>query len=319
MSKYTTELRFICETEAGLTESVGFSEVENVIAEALPKIFDFDFPIFDEDYRETLETKIIRHYYTREIGLETYGLWKLKLATKLNEIMPYYNKLYESELYKYNPLYDVNLITSNTGKKTGESAQSDSRTNERTGNDISKNSEENSEAQSNSTTSKGSRSIENKGLETNAGSSESIGSKDNLAVDAYSDTPQGTLLNVMNEAYLTNARKVTDTGGTTERGNTTGVSNSESTQSEDNDQSVSESRSRVNSRNADRTNAYNENSRNTGTAIANNNTTENYVTHVMGKSAGTNYARMIKDFRDNLLNIDMDIIRELSDLFMLIW
>ena len=33
MSKYTTEVRFICETAAGLVESVGYSQVEEVIQE----------------------------------------------------------------------------------------------------------------------------------------------------------------------------------------------------------------------------------------------------------------------------------------------
>ena len=49
-------------------------------------IFDFDFPIFDEDYKIPLEKKILRHYYLREIGFETLGVWKLKLNDKLNEI-----------------------------------------------------------------------------------------------------------------------------------------------------------------------------------------------------------------------------------------
>ena len=56
------------------------------------------FPIFDENYRSVLETKILRHYYTREIGFETVGLWKHYLKTKLNEIMPKYNKLYEASI-----------------------------------------------------------------------------------------------------------------------------------------------------------------------------------------------------------------------------
>ena len=50
MSKYTTELRYICETEAGLSESVGQTKIKDVIAKAIPKIFDFDFPIFDERF-----------------------------------------------------------------------------------------------------------------------------------------------------------------------------------------------------------------------------------------------------------------------------
>ena len=51
MSKYTTEVRFICETVSGHTDSTGFDDVDTVIADAIPKIFNFDFPIFDESYR----------------------------------------------------------------------------------------------------------------------------------------------------------------------------------------------------------------------------------------------------------------------------
>lgn len=114
MSMYTTELRFICENYAGLTESTGYSNVEQVIAGALPKLFDFDFPIFDEDYRTVLETKIVKHYYTREISEETVGLWKLRLNAKMNEIMPYYNKLYTVWATEFNPLYDTDITTQHT-------------------------------------------------------------------------------------------------------------------------------------------------------------------------------------------------------------
>ena len=111
MSKYTTELRFICETLSGLDESKGYDNVEQIIDAARPKIFDFSYPIFDSAYKPTLERKILMHFYTREIGQETYGLWKLRLRARLNEIMPYYNKLYESELIEFNPLYDTDIHT----------------------------------------------------------------------------------------------------------------------------------------------------------------------------------------------------------------
>ena len=97
MSNYTTEVRYICEAKAGLTESAGQNSVNEIIAASLSSIFNFNFPIFDEQYRSVLETKILKHYYTREIAFESVGLWQLKLDTKLNEIMPYYNQLYESE------------------------------------------------------------------------------------------------------------------------------------------------------------------------------------------------------------------------------
>ena len=111
MSKYTTELRFICEESAGLAHSEGYTSIDSVLDKSRDKIFDFDFPIFDENYRIPLENKILKHYYTREIGFETVGLWKHFLGMRMNEIMPYYNKLYSSELIEFNPMYDVDLTT----------------------------------------------------------------------------------------------------------------------------------------------------------------------------------------------------------------
>lgn len=98
MSKYTTEVRYICEEAAGLQESVGFDDIWNVLTdETVAKVFqNITFPLFDEAYRIPLEKKILLHYYTREIGFETVGLWKLKLTSRLNDIMPLYNQLYQS-------------------------------------------------------------------------------------------------------------------------------------------------------------------------------------------------------------------------------
>ena len=122
MSKYTTEVRFICENYAGYDDSVGYNDVEHVIDSARSKIFDFTYPIFSNSYKKTLETKILKHYYTREIGFETVGLWKLKLNMKMNEIMPYYNKLYESELLEFDPFNDVNKTVTHQGTDSGTSS-----------------------------------------------------------------------------------------------------------------------------------------------------------------------------------------------------
>lgn len=117
MSKYTTEVRYICEVEAGLTESVGYNDANRIIKIAAPKIFNFEYPIFSDEYKVGLQEKILRHFYDREIGFETVGLWKLHLQAKLNEIMPYYNKLYESELIKIDPLLTKNMdrVVNNVG------------------------------------------------------------------------------------------------------------------------------------------------------------------------------------------------------------
>ena len=122
MSKYTTEVRFICETAAGLTESAGASKIDEIIAKAAPVVFNFDWPIFDEAYRLGLEEKILRHYYTREIGEETVGLWKLRLEDRLNLVMPKYNQLYESAKLEFNPFYDVDYTRQGTNSGEGTSS-----------------------------------------------------------------------------------------------------------------------------------------------------------------------------------------------------
>ena len=74
--------------------------------------FDFkmtSYPIFDENYRETLNHNILYHYYENEIGFETAALFRLYLNQKLNEIMPYYNELYKAQ----KKLIDENLLLNN--------------------------------------------------------------------------------------------------------------------------------------------------------------------------------------------------------------
>lgn len=56
-----------------------------------------DYPIWNETYRNTLNQKILNHYYENEIGFETANLFKFYLNNKLNEIMPYYNNLYNAQ------------------------------------------------------------------------------------------------------------------------------------------------------------------------------------------------------------------------------
>ena len=126
MSKYTTQVRFICETAVGLTESAGFNSVNDIIQRAIPSVFNFDFPIYDESYRNVLCGKILKHYYMREIGAETVGQWKLWLDAKLNEIMPYYNELYRSAMIEFNPMYDVDLTTTHNRKNNGTTDSSQS-------------------------------------------------------------------------------------------------------------------------------------------------------------------------------------------------
>lgn len=131
MSKYTTQVRFICETSAKLTESSGYNDIETVLDKSWDKIFS-DFPIFDEKYRAELCKKILRHYYTREICCETVGRWKLFLSDKMKNIMPYYNQLYQSELLKIQPLVSVDRSVTHEGKGAESKTTSRDETNSST-------------------------------------------------------------------------------------------------------------------------------------------------------------------------------------------
>ena len=116
MSRYTIELRYLIEGNYDL----GLK----------------DYPIFDESYREQLNNKIIQHYYFREIGFETEALFKNRLNQKMNEIMPYYNQMYESSKLKIDPLSTIDLeeVFSRTSKTTGEGTSSTSGTGNNTNN-----------------------------------------------------------------------------------------------------------------------------------------------------------------------------------------
>lgn len=166
MSKYTTEVRYICESFAGLEESKGYKGVDAILDESWAKVFDFDFPIFDEGYKAILCKKILLHYYTREIGFETVGLWQLKLKSRMIEIMPKFNALYKAlmdEAYeiKINPLNFVDYYRAHTGDHSGGNAT---------------------------------QSI-----------SGSKGKSKAHNVNKYNDTPQGRLTDVENGDYLTSA------------------------------------------------------------------------------------------------------------------
>ena len=92
--------------------------------------FDFkmnNYPIFDENYRETLNNNILNHYYENEIGFETAPLFRFYLNQKLNEIMPYYNELYKVQ----KKIIDENLLLNNvnlTERLTGSNTTNTSST-----------------------------------------------------------------------------------------------------------------------------------------------------------------------------------------------
>lgn len=80
-----------------------------------------DYPIFDPAYREPLNQKIIAHYHSREIGMETIGKFTFAMKRRMNEIMPYYNDLYKSQRMEFDPLATMDIRTITTGESQVES------------------------------------------------------------------------------------------------------------------------------------------------------------------------------------------------------
>ena len=258
MSKYTTELRYVLESYAGLSESEGNDKVEEIIEAGMPHLFDFDLPIFDQNYASVLESKICRHFYTREIGYETVGRFKLGLRTKLIEILPYYNQLYASELIKLNPLrtYTVEKVHVDSGSTKNVSDNTYNRQDE-----------------------------SNTNATRTSNSSQTNGTKNK---ERFSDTPNGTLADIENNTYLSSA---------------TIVDNEQSGKSQEYEGSAGANKSNING-GSNQTDVFTTNMQ--------------YVEHVSGLN-GISESKLLMEFRDTFLNIDMKIIDELEPLFMQIW
>lgn len=279
MSKYTTEVRFICESKSGLEVSGGSSDVDNIIANSWNKIFTSKAPFFDEEYRSVLCQKILKHYYLREICCETVGIWTLWMNTRLEEIMPYYNQLYNSAKIEFNPMHDVDLTRKHERNIEGTSKEDGTRTD--------------------NTTSKktltGNRDTDSTGSSTRNTTSGSNETKKDL----YSDTPQGGIAGLESDKYLTNARMITD--------NVNGTGNEETNTTENTGTNYSETE--------DTTGKVDGITSNTGSS----NTTEDYLETIIGKQGTESFSSLLNKFRETFLNIDMMVIEEFSDLFFGLW
>lgn len=284
MSKYTTEVRYICENVLKLEHSEGQLSVNQIVQQAAPLIFDFDFPIFDEAYRPTLCTKILKHFYTREIGEETVGLWKLRLDTKLNEIMPYYNKLYLSGVREFNPLFDADITTEHNEKSLEKTTRDEN---------IDETSTRNYTASTETTTEQD----ENSSQEQN-----NVNSTNSSTLTTKSETPQGGLNGFLSDDYLSSAdRTIGDATGENESKLTvTNNSNSNSLQNSAEYESDESGIKRG--------------------AEEESNSSQNYVTRIIGNQGGGWNERIEAIMLiSKIENIDTMIISELESLFMNIW
>ena len=270
MSKYTTELRFLLESgyDLGLTE----------------------YPIFDENYRNGLNQKILDHYRFREIGAETPARFRHYLNARLNEIMPLYNQMYHSQLLTYNPMYDHDITE--TSKKATDG--SNTNTNGVTG------------STTDSTTINGTASGKNQGASasTLSGSTDTTDSNTATGLKVDSNTPQGliTRANLNGDIYASSAERSENAGS--------GASHS------DQDSNTTSQDYTENSSVLQNVTAATGSLQNTSTAAGTIKNTDDFLRHVAGNSGAKNFSELLNDFRSTFMNIDVLVINELADLFM---
>lgn len=327
MSKYTTEVRFICESKSGLEVSGGSSDVDNIIANSWNKIFTSKAPFFDEEYRSVLCQKILKHYYLREICCETVGIWTLWMNTRLEEIMPYYNQLYESAKLKFNPMYDVDLTRKHernvegTSKEDGTRTQTTKETKTQTTKEI----KTQTTKETREDTGEGSRNMTgSRDTDTTGNSTKSTtNSSDETKRDLYSDTPQGGITGLENENYLTNARKITNNINNTvnEQTNTTEKSGTDYTENENTNSSTNGTTTgSLDETNNSSLDGTTDNSLDgTTSSSGSSNTTEDYLETIIGKQGTESFSSLLNKFRETFLNIDMQVINEFNDLFFGLW
>lgn len=115
MASYTMPLRDYIEMWSQDNDNLSTRERIEI---GRKKLFDFDYPIFDEKYRKEFETKFIRNFYMKEIGFETEELFKFRLENWLTINMPYFNNLYISERLEYDPLINSQMKNTHNKKNT---------------------------------------------------------------------------------------------------------------------------------------------------------------------------------------------------------
>lgn len=240
------------------------------------KLFDFEYPIFDEEFRPTFETNIIREFYMREIGFETEGLFKFRLESWLLKNMPYFNELFKSELFEYDPLTNSSMITAH--EKLNDKEQKDVR-------DIMQSSEMDSQSDSNT---------------SQKGSTSGQATDDNFSRDIGSDNPDSrlALTTQQGKGVIEYASNI----GERKTDNKTTTSNQSSTDADSHDKTIATST-------ADQKDELN----------SNVNQAEHYIQRRLGKIGVQSYPKLIQDYRQALLRVEVQIHNEMQELFMLVY
>lgn len=245
-------LKTVMESITGRASPVNYDGLQQLFNDARPKLFP-GFSTYDPAHAIPLSNLIMGRFLNREICETPYAKWQFMFTQRLNEIMPYYNQLFQSvEMIPPEDIFnDVNYQRSLTDTKEGTSTKS-----------------ENEKISSESTM-----------------TSDSTYAPNVTSISTSINTPQSEITDFLDNKYLNSASKTWNDGDdiTVNSGESKGSGSTE----------------RIGKQN--------------------DSSTSNIAEQYKGKKSGTPYIMLLKEYRQQILNIDMMIIEELEDLFFMVY
>jgi len=286
MAMYTLQLRNYIEKFSQYDENLTIDERIEIGRE---KLFDFDYPFFDENYRDQFERNFINEFYMREIGFETEELFKMRLRNWLRKNMGYYNKLFESELLKYDPLSNSRMEVHHT--KENDKEQTDLR---------------NIDQKSN-THGTGKNDSEQTGNVDSTQRSNTNTTNDQFTRELEGDTPQNRLqltTGAKGTGVLEYASKIDE--------NTSASEGSTNVDSQGNRKDTTDFHS-TDETNVDSSAEQEDKLRSETDEL------EKFSQNREGKIGVQSYAKLLQDYRNALLRVEVMIHDEMQELFMLVY
>ena len=90
-----------------------YTKIKDLAKAGRSTIFNFDYPLSSKVDKEKFECMILNHFLQRRIGFETVTAFRIQLDVKLNEIMPFYNKMFDA-------LENWDIFDGETMERTGK-------------------------------------------------------------------------------------------------------------------------------------------------------------------------------------------------------
>ena len=272
-------------------------------------IWAFDYPSYYQgDEKAAFEKKVIDHYYFRQIGQETVGRWLHLFRARIREIMPYYLQMYKS-------VEIMNKIEDPFGNVDVTETFEQTETGDRTGNTTGK------------TTANQTSSVESETDYTDTDThtttddtservSDTINETDTRNESAakehrYSNTPSTSIDSL--DDYLTEASRDNDTI----EGSNQHTGNNSRTATAEGEHTTIGTTTRTGTEAT--TGTGNSVTDTEGTTTEQSNNTIKHTLTRKGNQGVNTYAHDMIEFRQSFIDVDMMIINNLQDLFLMVY